>query len=44
MNHQSWQNIGNTVSASTLTATELGYQDSMDDFKQIYTRLIIRKF
>ena len=35
MNQQTWKNIGNTVSASTLTATELGYQDSMDEFKQV---------
>ena len=35
MNQQTWKNIGNTVSASTLTATDLGYQDSMDEFKQI---------
>ena len=35
MNQQTWKNIGNTVSASTLTATELGYQDSMDEFKHI---------
>ena len=35
MNQETWDNIGNMVSASTLTVTELGYQDSMDEFKQI---------
>ncbi len=35
MNQQTWKNIGNTVSTSTLTANELGYQDSMEEFKQI---------
>ena len=45
MNHPTWKNIGNVVSASTLTATELGYQDSMEEFKQIlhsfnYTEIV----